>query len=296
LLYYYYLRRRVDSSFTSKPATLSDCKHKTKRATYRGTLDKALLAVRLVFYFMKVVHISDTHGMHHQFSIPECDLLIHSGDIGETRLNPNQLTEFLIWFEAQPARCKVFVGGNHDLCLDRNEANKYKGNGETYSWLKAIQDFDDSMKVIQNYDVHYLNGKDYVFEGMKIWGSPYSPSFHRSSWAFNADRGNEIMKKWGSIPSDVNILVTHTPCYGILDDVKEYAHDGENPHKGCADLLAVIKKRLYNLRLHCGGHIHDNFGVELLPISNTRRCLFSNGAMINNRGEILINTPVVITL
>jgi predicted phosphodiesterase len=33
---------------------------------------------------MKLVHISDTHGAKHhtKLIIPECDVLIHSGDLG----------------------------------------------------------------------------------------------------------------------------------------------------------------------------------------------------------------------
>ena len=68
---------------------------------------------------MKIVHISDSHGAkyHTKLEIPECDVLIHSGDIGG-RTSPTEVQEFLAWFEKQPAKKRIFVAGNHDICLD----------------------------------------------------------------------------------------------------------------------------------------------------------------------------------
>ena len=33
-------------------------------------------------------------------------------------------------------------------------------------------------------------------------------------WAFNQNRGEDIAAKWELIPTDVDILVTHGPCWG----------------------------------------------------------------------------------
>lgn len=242
---------------------------------------------------MRVVHISDTHTMHRYFKVPSCDLLIHSGDIGNFT-NINDLTDFLVWFEQQDAECKIFIAGNHDLVLDKNEAKKAKGDGNIYGYLRMTEQYQQALELIQNYKVKYLNNTEYVYRGVKIWGSPYSPAFGK--WAFNAKRGAEIQKIWARIPNDVDILVTHTPVYGILDDVKEYARQEEDAHVGCKDLLDVIKKRLKNLKLHCSGHIHDNFGVQLIPVTNTRRVYFSNGAMITNKGDIIAESPFLMNL
>lgn len=245
---------------------------------------------------MKLIHISDTHGLHEELQLPDSDVLVHTGDIGG-RTNINELNKFLIWFEAQPAAKKIFIAGNHDLVLDKNEAQKARNNNNMFGWSRMLDEYNQALQLIQNYDVVYLNGKDYVYEGIKFYGSPYSPSFHREHWAFNADRGQEIMQQWGKIPSDVNVLLTHTPCYGILDDVREYKQENEyDGHAGCSDLLTVITKRLRGLKLHCSGHIHDNFGVTLVPISNTRRVLFSNGAVLNNRYDLLIKQPLIINI
>lgn len=246
---------------------------------------------------MKICHISDSHGarQHTKFTIPECDVLLHTGDIGG-RTSVLELNEFLIWFEQQPAKKKIFIAGNHDICLDKNKAVQYKQEGNVYGWSIQLDNYNEALTLIDKYDVVYLNGTDYVYEGIKFHGSPYSPSFHRQHWAFNADRGAEIMKQWGKIPSDVDVLLTHTPPYNMLDNLREYAEPGEDIHVGCQDLMGVIKKRLLKLKLHCFGHIHDNYGIVYEPISNKRRVLFSNGAMLTNQYDILINKPLIITI
>lgn len=245
---------------------------------------------------MRLVHISDTHGFHNELTIPECDVLVHSGDLSYRVGTLEELVSFLIWFEKQPARKKIFVGGNHDLFLDKNESVKHRNAGNVYGQMMAMQQYNDAMELIKAYDVKYLCDKDYVFEGVKFYGSPYSPSFHRERWAFNADRGDEIRSIWGRIPKDTNVLITHTPIYGVFDDLKEYRRDGEDPYAGCADLRAMIKMKLHRVKLHCSGHIHDNHGVAIHKVSNSRRVMFSNGAVVSNKGEIVNKNPLIITL
>jgi len=246
---------------------------------------------------MKIVHISDTHSSkyHSKLNIPECDVLIHSGDIGG-RVMMFELAEFLKWFESQPAKVKIYVPGNHDLILDKDWVKNQKSKLDSVAFMLLEQQHLDSLNLISNYNIIYLNNKDYVYNGVKFYGSPYSPSFHREYWAFNADRGNEIRNIWNKIPKDVDVLITHSPVYNILDDVKEYKRDGEDPHVGCKDLKEMINKKLINLKLHCSGHIHDNYGILLEPVSHTRKVLFSNGAVLTNQYTQLITSPLIINL
>lgn len=245
---------------------------------------------------LKIVHISDTHRQHDNLVIPECDVLIHSGDIGG-RTDLKELTDFLIWFEKQSAKKKIFIAGNHDILLDKGWWQKLKWQGHTYTWLKAQEEYNKALELIENFDVKYLCDTDYVWEGIKFYGSPYSPSFHRENWVFNADRGEEIRKVWAKIPSDVNILITHGPPYGVLDVVEDkYLDPGEEPHKGCEDLINVIEKRLLDLKLVCYGHIHDQVGIVLHHITTNRRALFSNGAVLTNDYKQRIIHPFIIQI
>lgn len=247
---------------------------------------------------LKIVHISDTHGAkgHTHVIVPECDVLIHSGDIGG-RTNLYELTEFLVWFEKQPARKKIWVAGNHDLILDRKWVERKKGEMDSVASMILEEQYQQVAAVLAAYDVNYLQDTDYVFEGIKFYGSPYTPSFHREHWAFNADRGKEINKVWAKIPSDTHVLITHGPCYGILDEVgNKYLLPGEDKHRGCEDLLDVIKNRLLHLKLHCSGHIHDNVGIVLKNVSNRRRVMFSNGAVLTNDYTQLVTNPLIINI
>jgi Icc-related predicted phosphoesterase len=245
---------------------------------------------------MKIVHVSDTHGKHNNVIVPECDILVGTGDWGG-RTNLKELTEFLTWFEKQPAKIKIFTAGNHDICLDKKWVLRKKNEGHLEGLL-ANQAWHDARQLIENYNVKYLEDAEFVYEGVKFYGSPYSPSFHRQNWVFNADRGQEIKTIWGRIPSDVDVLLTHSPVFGVLDEVPiegrtDWHIDG---HVGCQDLANVIKNRLMQLKLHCFGHIHDNAGVLIKKVSKSRQVIFSNGACVNNAYQPVITKPFIIEI
>lgn len=249
---------------------------------------------------MTIIHISDTHGAkyHEKLQISECDVLLFTGDLGG-RTDLLELQQFLEWFKKQPARKKIFIGGNHDIVLDKTFAEKLKAQGNMFGWSLHKENYLRALDLIESYrkdNIVYLCNTDYVFEGIKFYGSPYSPSFHKQYWAFNADRGGEIKKIWNIIPNDTHVLLTHSPQYNILDDVKEFANVNEDPHVGCKDLANIIKNKLIDLKLHCFGHIHDNYGIMLHNVSNNRRILSSNGAILTNRYNLLVNKPLIITI
>jgi len=66
--------------------------------------------------------------------------------------------------------------------------------------------------------------------------------------------GDELRReKWKLIPEDTNILLTHSPAFGILDK------DTRSRHRGCSHLRERISN-LPNLDLHLMGHIHGAEG------------------------------------
>jgi hypothetical protein len=59
---------------------------------------------------IRVVHISDTHGLHNNFQVPDGDILIHSGDFfdwNDSREFEDQLMVLDQFFAAQPHKHKV---------------------------------------------------------------------------------------------------------------------------------------------------------------------------------------------
>lgn len=66
---------------------------------------------------MKILHLSDTHGLHHRLDdMPEADVIVHSGGISNSGTE-EEVLDFLNWFIELPYPHKIFVTGNHDLCL-----------------------------------------------------------------------------------------------------------------------------------------------------------------------------------
>lgn len=189
---------------------------------------------------MKIVATSDFHGKTFP-KIPECDILLIAGDITpvynhERNFQRHWLrTEFSDWLGVQPARYIVGVGGNHDFAL-----NRWKSLGYELPWT-------------------YLNNESVEIEGVTIWGSPYAPKF--GNWTFMASE-HELSEMYEAIPERTDILLTHGPAYGTLDETM-YVWPGGDPHVGSTALRNRLTYGNYpNLKLHVFGHIHEAYGVE----------------------------------
>lgn len=99
---------------------------------------------------MKILHLSDTHGLHYQIKeLPAADVIVHSGDISHNGTE-EEVLDFLNWFIELPYLHKIFVTGNHDLCLWEAE---------------GIEELPDN--------VHFLQDKSIVIEGIKFFGLGY---------------------------------------------------------------------------------------------------------------------------
>jgi predicted phosphodiesterase len=184
---------------------------------------------------MKLVIISDTHGMHSEVKVPSGDVLIHCGDCTND-IGQRSLREFLTWFEDQPAPRKILIAGNHD------------GAFEKWSDLARAMVKEMAPSVI------YLQDSGIEIGGVKFWGSPVQPEFF--NWHFNRKRGADIKRHWDMIPNDVDVLITHGPMAGILDK------DFHGESAGCKDLLDAVLRVRPNV--HCCGHIHYSYGQCIL--------------------------------
>ena len=207
---------------------------------------------------MKIVCISDTHSLHNRMEIPDGDLLIHAGDVS-SRGGMSEIADFNEWLGKLPHLHKVIIAGNHDFGFERYPK--------------------ESKALITN--AKYLNDSGIAIKGLKIWGSPIQPWFY--DWAFNRKRGKEIRKHWNMIPTDTDILITHGPPFGILDDTER----GEKV--GCADLMDIIQTRV-KPRLHVFGHIHEAYGQQ--QVDDT---LFVNASMVN-LAYFPVNQAIVVNI
>jgi len=210
----------------------------------------------------KIVCISDTHTKHDELTIPECDILLHSGD-ATFRGQAGEIRDFGRWFGQQKATHKVFVPGNHDLMFedDFHKAKRY------------LQQESDS-------DIIVLNQNYIILEGLGIYGEPRQPWFY--DWAFNVERPN-MKQVWNKVPKHTDILVTHGPPL----DYGDMTLRGEAV--GCKYQKQLIESR-DDLQLVVCGHIHSGYG--LYELNNT---VVANASVCNERYNVT-NGPLVVYL
>ena len=208
------------------------------------------------------------HGQMDEVQVPECDLLIIAGDIcpttnHEAAWQANWLKDhFASWLSSVPAKNIVGIAGNHDFVFQY--AKKWTIE---LSW-------------------HYLYNDSVEIDGIKIWGSPWSPHFGYN-WAFNFPTGNAGKTRaallYQTIPLDTDIVITHGPPKGYGD----YVHwDGSLA--GCPILLS----RMYEIqpKLHVFGHIHGGTGVY-----QSADIKFINASVLSENYELTKN-PIMTVL
>ena len=192
---------------------------------------------------MKITLISDTHAKHKQVTddLPGGDLLIHAGDFMTSGYNPMEAMMFFQWFDSiDNYAAKIFIAGNHDRWMQDEpaEAKEILIGYETIDYLEDAR----------------LDLWDSEDQQLVIYGSPWQPEFY--NWAFNLPRnGEELKSKWDAIPTNTDILVTHSPAWGTLDDVEGRRGD----HLGC-ELLAKHINEVVKPKIHVCGHIHSGHG------------------------------------
>ena len=183
---------------------------------------------------MKILHISDTHGCHRRLhDLPQADIVVHSGDFTMNGSEQEAL-DFMNWFCDLPYPQKIFICGNHDDCLYGATIDGLDGN------------------------VHYLCNSGIEIEGLKFYGVPM----------FMGDCITDRQTRhYANIPDDTDILITHTPPFGILDF-------DDNINYGSEELLSRIS--VVRPRLNLFGHIHARHGIKVF-----NGITFSNGAIMN---------------
>jgi Icc-related predicted phosphoesterase len=224
---------------------------------------------------MRVVLVSDTHGLHNSVRIPDGDILIHAGDLTSSGKS-DEVAAAARWLGSLPHQYKIAIAGNHDLLFESSPSQ--------------------AIALLRSAGVTYLQDSGINAGGLTIYGSPWQPEFMH--WAFNVPRGS-LAGYWEQIPSGLDILVTHGPPYGILDqrvpggkrraapweDEEQFAG---SEHVGCEELLAAVERA--RPRVHAFGHIHRGYGS-----SRNEHTIFYNAALCNEDYEA-VNKPWVLDL
>lgn len=202
---------------------------------------------------LKTKIISDTHNLQAQLSIGSGDLLVHCGDVG-TKGNLTEAMDFLYWFNRQPYKYKVVVAGNHD---------------------KKLKEHPDAIRLAQDLGIYLLRDDTITIEGKKIHGvdtvfKSYDWYSFRGEICGMIDGSDEARTKaWSNIPEGLDLLITHSPPYGIADFC------ARDKHIGCKELLQAVKDK--RPRYHAFGHCHEGRGKEIKAYDTT----FINAAVLD---------------
>ena len=199
---------------------------------------------------MRVAIISDTHGLHEQLGVLEGDVLIHCGDFCDGfKKDARAVSAVDAWFARQQFEVILCVGGNHDFVAeDRVRTGKPV--------------FDNAV---------WLEDTEYVHQGVKFYGAPWIPQLQ--GWAFY-QTSDGLREKWSMIPDDTDVLITHTPPFGILDQPRS-----RNTNCGCPELLERVEA--IKPRFHVFGHNHASAGVH-----ETESTTFVNASVVDSNFKI----------
>lgn len=184
---------------------------------------------------MRLAATSDLHG--HLPEVPACDLLLIAGDIApvsrhDVKFQARWLDEtFRRWLEAVPARHVVGIAGNHDFVFERAPD-----------------------AVAQDLPWTYLQDEAACVEGLRLWGSPWTPWFY--DWAFNAPRHDSeeafLTERYAAVPDETDLLLVHGPPRGYGDLTARRERVG-------SDALLRLVDRV-EPALAVFGHIHEARG------------------------------------
>ena len=211
---------------------------------------------------MRLVFISDTHTLHSRLVVPDGDVLVSCGDFTGVG-NAQQIADFDSWLAKQPHKYVVVVAGNHDI---------------------GFEESPEAARMLLGTPI-YLEDSAIRIEGVNFYGSPWTRFFN--NWAFNFPQDHRAghlraEETWSKIPDDTDVLITHGPPYGILDD----APSGGNV--GCDELLDAVER--IKPAIHAFGHIHEGYGT--LTRGET---LFVNACVCDGLYRP-VNAPIVVDL
>lgn len=222
---------------------------------------------------VRFVCISDTHSQTESLSVPDGDVLIHSGDFCKSG-DSYEVAQFNRFLRNLPHPYKVVVAGNHDYPFD------VKNYSKILSFKRKVVSSDPFQVKAQLRNCIYLEDSGVKIHGYKIWGSPWTIQHYLG--AFTIKSPDLLAEKWAGLPDDIDILITHSPPLGHCDLTGGRVHVGSES----------LKERVVQINpvLHAFGHIHEGHGYE-----RSGSTLFVNSAICNNKYKPVFK-PIVVDL
>lgn len=244
---------------------------------------------------MKILAVGDPHGSSDVFKIPvdeDIDAVFITGDLGKTDLVRKYYFKYIIG-EKRPTYKDMLTNEQllelYEEMIDSSvKIVEYFASkkptfflyGNIYQvktdFMKEelkrtgikIKLFEERVKGLKN--LHYIGYKTSAIKGMKIAGIEYFQSMEwNTEFGEDTERNAAIAEK-EEPPADrfieslgkVDILLTHLPPKGILDEVSsEFVPKAWfGKHAGSTKILEYIKNKKPKIVL-CG-HIHEQKGMK----------------------------------
>lgn len=189
----------------------------------------------------RILHISDTHG-----GLPtlrgEFDVVVHSGDFLPNRSFGHRVVEETFqcaWIENNAARLRAWLDDKPLLLTHGNH------------------DFVDAAPILRSLgiDAHCLDNRKHTFNGISFYGFPYVPYF-RGVWNFECTQHELEVRTETMDLEGVDVLVAHSPIYGLLDRNAEGTRCGSKPMRRFLESSAHVPS------WYLCGHIHEAAGYK----------------------------------
>lgn len=222
---------------------------------------------------LKLVHISDWHG--NQASLPFADAYFITGDMLQNYPKYDHMycdLNHIPWIEPH----REILRQSQDV--RKLKFRKYLGNPEAPVYIvRGNHDFVYLTNCFDGGPVFEFERADQVFDlqGLRVGGFR-GVSQIAGDWSDEMSH-EELSRQVDLVPNDIDILLTHAPPHGLLDKVGSY---GRGPNVGIKALVSYLNRQAYEggpLRLHCFGHIHENFG-SIKPDPGPTGITYSNAA------------------
>ncbi|OHS99673.1 Ser/Thr protein phosphatase family protein [Tritrichomonas foetus] len=230
-------------------------------------IPKASNAIRLLCF-------SDTHRRHEQIpsdSIFPADIALCAGDFSKGG-RMDGIKKFYNWFKSLPVSHRIMCAGNHDWTLDLDFFPSFQYNLLLHGIISQdtqIESFKDIFT--SDKSVHLLNNSPCEVMGVKFFGSSNIVTSRKLPFAYKREFDDNLVIQ---IKQDVDVVLSHSPPFNILDK------DKNDRHKGRKSLLNFINDK--NPALHVFGHVHDSHGIE----KTKNGTLFANVAICNSSNEV----------
>lgn len=223
---------------------------------------------------MNIAVSSDWHGnlpsKTDRGEISECDLLLLAGDIFSHRTNYtygvlDPVGKFIKELTNKGIQV-IMTPGNHDFSIYNAWLDQ---NPKSAKWISQhtvprmnIGGEKLSIDLLQELlGITVLIDSHVEVNGLKIYGTPWTPEFYR--WAFMLEE-DYLHEVYDRIPTGLDILLSHgPPRFGQIDCILQ---DPEDPPARCGStsltncILDKKPKYVFCGHIHSGSHEWTNIG------------------------------------